>query len=305
MIKGRDAVPAPMPGRSPFVTRFAPSPTGYLHLGHAFAARFAWAAARRSGGRFLLRIEDIDQSRCRPAFEDGIRNDLLWLGLQWDGPLRRQSERFEAYAAALARLNEQGVLYPCFCTRKQIRREVAEAGRAPHGVDGETIYPGICRHLAPAERAARLARGEPYAIRLDVEAARSLTGSLVWHDLKAGVVEAEPERLGDVVLARKDAPTSYHLSCTVDDAAMGVNLVTRGEDLFVASHVHRLLQALLGLPAPAYYHHGLVSDSRGERMAKRNRAVTLKYLRDSQHSPDDIWKLLGLSTEAIVQHACA
>ncbi|WGF88366.1 tRNA glutamyl-Q(34) synthetase GluQRS [Marinivivus vitaminiproducens] len=305
MMTGKDRVPDVPPGGRPFVTRFAPSPSGYLHLGHAYAARFAWEAAHRSGGRFLLRIEDIDASRARPEFEQGICNDMVWLGLTWDGPLRRQSERLEAYAAALDYLDGQGVLYPCFCTRRQIRQEVAGAGQAPHGLDGEMVYPGICRHLSADERQHRIARGEAYAIRLDVEAALGRTGPLYWHDLKRGRTKAEPHLLGDVVLARKDTPTSYHLACTVDDAAMGVTLVTRGEDLFHSSHIHRLLQALLGLPVPLYYHHNLVADSRGQRMAKRNRAVSLKYLRDSRHTPDEIWRLLGLSEAGAATAICA
>jgi glutamyl-Q tRNA(Asp) synthetase len=186
------------------------------------------------------------------------------------------------------------VLYPCFCTRRQIRAEIAHAGQAPHGPAGETIYPGICRSLGDAERGRRIAAGEPFATRLDVAKALALTGPLVWRDVRAGSVRAEPELLGDVVLARKDVPTSYHLAVTVDDALQGVTLVTRGEDLFHATHVHRLLQALLGFAAPRYYHHNLIADSTGLRLAKRNRAVTLRTLRQSGRRPDDIWRLIGL-----------
>lgn len=305
VIHGKDFVPEPEPGRPPFVTRFAPSPSGFLHLGHAYAARFAWEAARRSGGRFYLRIEDIDGARCRPAFEAGILDDLRWLGLAWDGPVRRQSDRMEAYGRTLARLNELGVIYPCFCTRKQIRAEVAGAASAPHGPSGEPVYPGICRHLAMEEREARIRRGEPYAVRLNVDLALGLTGPLDWREVRLGRVEARPELQGDVVLARKDTPTSYHLACVVDDAAMGITLVTRGEDLLHATPVHRLLQALLGLPAPLYYHHNLVADSAGRRMAKRNRAVTLKHLRDTGLTPGRVWDLLGPANAPALRAACA
>ena len=194
----------------------------------------------------------------------------------------------------LERLDDLGVLYPCFCTRRQIRAEIAHAGQAPHGPAGETIYPGICRSLGGAERSRRIAAGEPFAMRLDVAGALALTGPLAWRDVRAGTVRAQPELLGDVVLSRKDAPTSYHLAVTADDALQGVTLVTRGEDLFHATHVHRLLQALLGFATPRYYHHNLIADSTGLRLAKRNRAVTLRTLRQSGRRPDDIWRLIGL-----------
>ena len=297
MIKGSDFLPLPGPGEPPHVTRFAPSPTGYLHLGHAYSALFAFEAARITGGRFLLRIEDIDRQRCRPEFEQGIMEDLRWIGITWDGPVRRQSEHIDTYRAALDELQRIGVIYPCFCSRKQIRIEIEQAGRAPHGPSGEALYPGICRHLDPAESAWRIRNGEPYALRLDVGKALALTGVLTWEDCRAGVVEADPLSLGDVVLARKDVPTSYHLAVTVDDHLQGVTLVTRGEDLFHATHVHRLLQALLGLRTPRYYHHNLSADSSGQRLAKRNRAITLRHLRDCRRTPDDIWRMIGLSAE--------
>jgi len=202
------------------------------------------------------------------------------------------------YDEALDRLDQLGVLYPCFCTRRRIRAEIAHAGQAPHGPAGEALYPGICRSLSAAERRRRVAAGEPFALRLDVERALALTGPLSWHDLRAGPVEATPESLGDVVLARKDVPSSYHLAVTVDDAEQGVTLVTRGEDLFHATHVHRLLQALLELPEPRYYHHNLIADSTGLRLAKRNRAVTLRTLRQSGRRPDELWSLLGLPEPA-------
>jgi glutamyl-Q tRNA(Asp) synthetase len=269
------------------VTRFAPSPTGYLHLGHAYSALFAVEAARAAGGRFLLRIEDIDAGRCRPEFEAAIAEDLAWLGLDWQRPVRRQSEHMADYQAALDRLQTAGLLYPCFCTRKQIQAEIAVAGGAPHGPDGPR-YPGTCRRLTRAARERRVVAGEAFAIRLDVAAALRVAGDLTWHDRDAGTVAADPAPFGDVVLARKDTPTSYHLAVTVDDALQGVTLVTRGTDLFASTHVHRLLQALLDLPVPDYHHHGLLLDAAGKRFAKRDRAVTLRALREAGHAPDDV-----------------
>ncbi len=298
MLKGADFLPLPQPGDQPTVTRFAPTPSGYLHLGHAYAALVAWESARAAGGRFLLRIEDIDQSRCRPEFEQGILEDLRWLGLEWDGHPLRQSERMLVYDQALDSLDRQGVVYPCFCTRRRIRAEIAHAAQAPHGPAGEAVYPGICRSLSAPERQRRIAAGEPFALRLDIGRALALTGPLTWFDLRAGATRARPELLGDVVLARKDVPSSYHLAVTIDDAAQAVTLVTRGEDLFQATHIHRLLQALLELPAPRYYHHNLIADSTGLRLAKRNRAVTLRTLRQSGRRPEEIWALLGLPEPA-------
>ena len=284
----------PEPGGPPAVTRFAPTPSGYLHLGHAYSALIAWETARASGGQFHLRIEDIDLGRCRPEFEQGIYDDLDWLGLHWDQEPFRQSDNLQGYGEALDRLDRLGVLYPCFCTRRQIRAEIADAGRAPHGPSGEALYPGVCRSLGADERLRRIRAREPYALRLDVEKALQLTGPLAWLDLRVGEIKADPASLGDVVLARKDVPTSYHLAVTIDDAIQGVNLVTRGEDLFHASHVHRLLQGLLGLPTPRYYHHNLIADSTGLRLAKRNRAITLRTLRHSGKQPADVWRLIGL-----------
>ena len=297
MIKGGDFLPLPAEGDGPQVTRFAPSPTGYLHLGHAYSALFGYEAARYSGGQFLLRIEDIDRQRCRPEFEQGIYEDLSWLGIQWDGHVRRQSEHIETYQAALDELRRLGAIYPCFCSRKQIRVEVEQAGRAPHGPSGEALYPGICREIDRAEGERRIANGEPYALRLDIAGALASTGPLTWEDVRAGTVMADPASLGDVVLARKDVPTSYHLAVTVDDHLQGVTLVTRGEDLFHATHIHRLLQALLELRTPRYYHHNLIADSSGQRLAKRNRAITLRHLRDCRRTPDDVWRMIGLTAE--------
>lgn len=297
-------------------TRFAPSPTGRLHLGHAHAALVA-AAAAGPDGRFLLRLEDIDHSRCRPAFAAAIIEDLGWLGLTWPTPVRRQSDHGAVYAAALDRLDAAGLLYPCFCTRRDIADEIARAGAAPHGPDpqgpdpqgpdpqgpdpqgpdpqgpGGPLYPGTCRRLDPAVAAARRAAGTPFALRLRLDAAIARTGRLRWHDATAGWQTARPELFGDVVLARKDTPTSYHLAVTVDDALQGVTLVTRGVDLFAATHVHRLLQALLDLPVPRWAHHRLLTDPAGRRLAKRDRAQTIDSLRAAGHSPDAVRRMAG------------
>ena len=274
----------------PVVTRFAPSPTGYLHLGHVHSALEGWCAAREAGGRFLLRIEDIDHSRCRPEYTAAIIEDLAWLGLDWDGPVRRQSEHFADYRAALARLQAEGLLYPCFCTRREIQAEIARAGGAPQGEPGAelgALYPGTCRLLGAAERAERLGSGLDFALRLDVGAAIGRTGPLYWYEGETRI-EAESGALGDVVLARKGTPTSYHLAVTVDDALQGVNLVTRGADLFAATHIHRLLQALLVLPTPRYRHHPLLTDAAGRRLAKRDRALTIRAMRETGMSPAEI-----------------
>ncbi|MGZ6187044.1 MAG: tRNA glutamyl-Q(34) synthetase GluQRS [Candidatus Binataceae bacterium] len=277
-----------LPGaKSGTVTRFAPSPTGLLHIGHAYAALMAAEAAGRDG-RYLLRIEDIDASRCRPAFEEAIYDDLDWLGLRWEQPVRRQSEHFADYRRALDRLEAEGLIYPCFCTRAEIQREIAAAGAAPHGPDGP-IYPGTCRHLSAAVRDAR--RDQPYALRLRMDDARARAGRLLWTDERRGEIPATPEVFGDVVLARKDTPASYHLACTVDDALQGVTLVTRGEDLFEATHIHRLLQALLGLPTPRYRHHRLLTDASGRKFSKREQAPTLRALRDAGRSPTEVREL--------------
>jgi glutamyl-Q tRNA(Asp) synthetase len=273
------------------VTRFAPSPTGYLHLGHAYSAIFAWRAARGAGGKFLLRIEDIDRTRCRPEFTDAIIEDLTWLGLDWDGAVRQQSQHFADYRAALDKLDARGLVYPCFCTRADIAAEIARAGGAPQGEEGP-IYPGTCRSLTLEERQRRIAAGDGFALRLDVAKAIAVTGLLSWDDDEAGRVEAEPLSLGDVVLVRKDTPTSYHLAVTVDDALQGVTLVTRGADLCSATHLHRLLQALLDLPMPRYRFHKLLTDASGKRFAKRDKALTLRALRESGVPPEEIRRMV-------------
>ncbi len=276
------------------VTRFAPSPTGGLHLGHAYSALFAEHAARESGGRFLLRIEDIDRARCRPQFETGIFEDLAWLGLEWETPVRRQSDHLADYRAALERLDGDGLLYPCFCSRKEIQAEIARAVAAPQGPEG-ALYPGTCRLLSTDEREQRLSAGRPYALRLDVAAALARTGPLTWQDLGRGVILAAPELLGDVVLGRRDAPASYHLAVSLDDHLQGVTLVTRGEDLLVATHIHRLLQALLGLATPAYRHHPLLTNDRGERLAKRDGALRLAALREAGRTPAQVRAMAGFA----------
>ncbi len=278
------------------VTRFAPSPTGFLHLGHAHAALFA---ARAAGpGRFLLRIEDIDRGRCRPEFDAAILEDLAWLGLDWDGPVLRQSARAVAYRAALDRLDALGVLYPCFCTRGEIAAEINRAGAAPHGEPGPglgdgPLYPGTCRGLSPAERQARTARSEGSALRLDAGKAAGLVGELAFSDRALGATIVAPLLLGDAVLGRKDIGTSYHLSVVVDDAAQGISLVTRGADLFPSTHLHAVLQALLGLPTPEYHHHPLIEDGSGARLAKRDHAMNLRALRESGRSPAQVRAMAG------------
>ncbi|MDD9878065.1 MAG: tRNA glutamyl-Q(34) synthetase GluQRS [Magnetovibrio sp.] len=273
-------------------TRFAPSPTGLLHLGHAYSALFAQARAAEAGGDMLLRIEDIDRGRCRPAFEQAILDDLAWLGLAWPAPVRRQSDHMADYADALARLQAQDLIYPCFCTRREIQAEIAAAGNAPHGPDGP-LYPGTCRGIGAAERDDRIAAGAAHALRLRVDEAGRRAGPLAWHDAGRGEIAADPGRFGDVVLARKDTPTSYHLAVTVDDHLQGVTLVTRGDDLFEATHVHRLLQALLDFHVPAYHHHRLVTGADGRRFAKRDKAMTLASLREDGRTPAEVRALAG------------
>ena len=273
------------------VTRFAPSPTGELHLGHAYSARIAWARARETDGQFLLRIEDIDIRRSRREFDTAIREDLHWLGLDWDGPVRRQSEHFADYGRVLDGLDGRGLIYPCFCTRA----DIAAATDAPHaslqGPDGP-LYPGTCRHLPHAERRERLAAGEEHCLRLDAAKAAGEAGPYAFFDETRGEIEGQPLLFGDVVLARKDTPTSYHLAVTVDDHLQGVTLVTRGEDLLPSTHVHGLLQRLLGYETPRYAHHKLLTDADGRRLAKRDKSLTLRALRDSGLTPAQVFGLM-------------
>ena len=278
-----------------FVTRFAPSPTGYLHLGHAFAAITARDAAL--GGRFLLRIEDMDRSRCRETFVVALFEDLQWLGLAWEEPVLRQSARADAYRAALADLDRLGVVYPCFCTRAEVAAEIARSAEAPHGPDGP-IYPGTCRHMLPEERLSRERSGAPFALRLDSAQAAALVGQLCFEEAIANPgamyerVGVKPLLFGDIVLARKDAPAAYHLAVVVDDAAQGVTLVTRGRDLLPSTHVQRVLQTLLGLAPPKYAHHRLILDPDGRKLSKRDGAQSLHALRAAGISPGEIAAML-------------
>ena len=276
----------------PITTRFAPSPTGFLHLGHALAALTGWRRARAAGGRFLLRLEDIDPTRCRPEFAAAIVEDLAWLGLDWDGEVRVQSAHTAEYRAVLDDLAARGLLYPCFCTRA----DIARAATAPHGPDSPDgpRYPGTCRHLSAAARAARIAAGTPFALRLDIARARAIMpGPLAFEEEGEGLVACAPENFGDVVLGRKADPVSYHLCVTHDDALQGVTLVTRGNDLRPATPVHRLLQALMGWPAPRYAHHRLLTDEHGRRLAKRDRAATLREMRARGATPAQVRALVG------------
>lgn len=266
------------------VTRFAPSPTGRLHIGHGWSALIAHDLARTHGGTFRLRIEDIDGVRSRPEHVTGILTDLRWLGLDWDGPVVMQSERLPIYRAAVEQLAAHGLAYPCFCTRGDIVREIAASASAPHGPDG-LVYPGTCAHLSAGESADRIGAGEAHAWRLDMHAAASRAGSLSWQDMEAGDVAADPSPFGDIVLSRKDAPGSYHLCATLDDAVMDISHVVRGTDLRAATHVHRLLQALFDLPSPAYRFHPLLVDAQGRRLAKRSGSPAIADLREAGDDP--------------------
>jgi glutamyl-Q tRNA(Asp) synthetase len=285
------------------ILRFAPSPNGHLHLGHAYSALLNHDMARELGGRLLLRIEDIDAERCRPDYEAAIYEDLRWLGLAWQEPVRRQSEHFDDYAAAIAQLEAQGLLYPSFESRRELTALVVELdgqGGWPRDPDGVPIYPGRARKLSAAERARRRAAGEPYALRLAMDRAVARAGVLTWTETGAGphgqtgMVTAAPQMWGDVVLARKEQPTSYHLSAVVDDALQGVTDVVRGQDLFWSTSIHRLLQALLGLPEPAYHHHKLIPDDEGRKLSKSTQATGLRELRAAGASALDVRRRVGL-----------
>jgi glutamyl-Q tRNA(Asp) synthetase len=268
-------------------TRFAPSPTGRLHLGHAYAAQVARELACRHGGQFLIRFEDIDHTRSREEYALGILEDLQWLGLPWHGGIIHQSSRRDAYAEALEHLKSMGLVYPCFCTRREIETEISQLLHAPHGPEG-ALYPGTCKHLATDEAARRLAQGEIPNWRLDATAAAALTGPLTFRDLRHGEQIVQPELLGDIVLARRDIGTAYHLAVVVDDAFQGISHVTRGDDLFHATHIHRVLQSLLGYPEPLYLHHALVCDESGKRLAKRHDALSISSLRAAGESPAEV-----------------
>ena len=289
---------------TPPVFRFAPSPNGYLHLGHALSALVNFDMARATGGRLLLRIEDIDRTRCRPEFEAAIYQDLAWLGVEWDGPVRKQSEHFEDYRVALQNLQEMRVSFPSFESRAEIAHLVADREshvRWPRDPDGAPIYPGTARGMAAEERELRIAAGEPYAIRLDMTAAMERCGPLHWTETgsgpagERGEIAAQPETWGDVILGRRDTPTSYHLAVVIDDGLQGVTDVVRGQDLFWSNSVHRLLQELLGLPAPAYRHHRLILDADGRKLSKSTAATGLRELRAQGLKPQDIRRLCGLA----------
>jgi glutamyl-Q tRNA(Asp) synthetase len=288
----------------PPVFRFAPSPNGYLHLGHAFSALLNFDLARQTGGRLLLRIEDIDTARCKPEFEAAIHQDLAWLGMTWETPVRRQSAHLSDYRAALEKLSAQGLVYPSFESRAEIAKLVAQREADapwPRDPDGAPLYPGAAKWLAPRERASLLESGAPYALRLDMAAACARAGDLGWSehgegpDGETGAVAARPQAWGDVILARKETPTSYHLSVVIDDALQGVTEVVRGQDLFWSTSVHRLLQALLGLPQPAYRHHRLILDGEGQKLSKSTAATGLRELRAGGTTPAEIRRLIGLS----------
>jgi len=286
------------------VFRFAPSPNGYLHLGHALSALLNFDMARAAGGRLLLRIEDIDRTRCRPEYEAAIVEDLAWLGVRWEEPVRRQSEHFDEYRKALRELEARRLTFPSFESRSDLTRMVSDReshARWPRDPDGAPLYPGTARVMAEGEREARLAQGEPYVIRLDMISAMEWAGRLRWSETgtgpggETGEVVADPAAWGDVILGRKDTPTSYHLSVAVDDALQGVTHVLRGQDLFWSTSVHRLLQELLGLAAPVYHHHRLMLDADGRKLAKSTQSTGLRELRAQGLTPKDIRRLVGLA----------
>jgi glutamyl-Q tRNA(Asp) synthetase len=292
----------------PPVFRFAPSPNGYLHLGHAYSALLNAELARQAGGRLLLRIEDIDPARCRPEFEAAIHEDLGWLGITWQLPVRRQSEHLADYRAALDRLTELGLVYPSFESRAEIARLVAqreETGAWPRDPDGAPLYPGTAKELSSSERARLIEDGAPYALRLDMAAAIAQAGNLAWDEQGEGLagergrLAAKPQAWGDVILARKETPTSYHLSVVIDDALQGVSEVVRGRDLFHATSVHVLLQRLLGLPRPVYRHHRLVMDDAGHKLSKSTEATGLRELRAAGVTPDEICRRVGLACDRL------
>ena len=286
------------------VFRFAPSPNGYLHLGHALCALLNFDMARAAGGRLLLRIEDIDATRCRPEYETAIYQDLEWLGISWEQPVRRQSEQTARYSEALAALDGRHLTFPSFESRAEIARLVGDREshvRWPRDPDGAPLYPGTARQMPADERTARIARGEAYAIRLDMLKAIDWTGPLTWTETgsgpsgETGTVAADPAAWGDVIVGRKETPTSYHLSVVIDDALQGVTHVVRGQDLFWSTSVHRLLQALLDLPEPIYHHHRLILDAEGRKLSKSTAATGLRELRASGMKPADIRRLVGLA----------
>ena len=291
------------------ITRFAPSPNGLMHLGHALSALTGWQMARASGGTFLLRIEDIDRGRTRPEFIDAIFEDLAWLGIDWPEPVRRQSEHFADYEAALRRLRALGLIYPCFATRGEINAAIEATGlrlsQWPRDPDGALVYPGLYKDTDPAEIDRLMWEGRSFAWRLDMAKAHALAQEMAGGPLsfletgagprgQTGRIPVDPEPFGDIVIARKDVPTSYHLAVTLDDAAQGITMVTRGQDLFAATHIHRVLQVLLGLPEPHYHHHRLIRDETGRRLSKTAQDQGLRDLRAAGLTPQDIRSRIGV-----------
>jgi glutamyl-Q tRNA(Asp) synthetase len=280
------------------IFRFAPSPNGYLHLGHAYSALLNANMARESGGRLLLRIEDIDIARCRLEYERAIYEDLAWIGFKWEEPVRRQSQHLADYVQALDSLRERRLVYPCFCTRGDISRAIAGRPNWPRDPDGSSLYPGTCRQLNAAERAARLASDEGAAWRLNMEKAIALVGPLTWseydHENPVREIAADPQVWGDVVLARRDIATSYHLSVILDDAQQSITNIVRGKDLFASTSVHRVLHVLLGLPALLYHHHDLITDANGHKLSKSRGSPTLRDLRAGGMTRDQISRAVGL-----------
>jgi glutamyl-Q tRNA(Asp) synthetase len=273
-------------------TRFAPSPTGHMHLGHVFSALFSYEAAKKLGGKFILRIEDIDSQRSSKVFEESIYEDLEWLQIKYSTDIRYQADHMDDYKGAIKELQKLDMVYPCFCSRSDIKAEIMRAGNAPHEEE-TSIYPGTCRRLSKEERIKKIAIGTSFAWRLNIRAAAKKLGNLVWRDLRLGKHTVPVGTMGDVVLARKDVPTSYHLSATLDDHIQRIGLVTRGEDLVSATHVHKIIQSLLELKSPIYLHHPLILDSKGVRLSKRTRAQTVKSLKTSGLKRDDVIDLFG------------
>ena len=273
-------------------TRFAPSPTGHMHLGHVFSALFSYEAAKKLGGKFILRMEDIDSQRSSKVFEESIYEDLEWLQIKYITDIRYQADHMDDYKGAIKELQKLDMVYPCFCSRSDIKAEIMRAGNAPHEEE-TSIYPGTCRRLSKEERIKKIAIGTSFAWRLNIRAAAKKLGNLVWRDLRLGKHTVPVGTMGDVVLARKDVPTSYHLSATLDDHIQRIGLVTRGEDLVSATHVHKIIQSLLELKSPIYLHHPLILDSKGVRLSKRTRAQTVKSLKTSGLKRNDVIDLFG------------
>ncbi len=284
----------------PIITRFAPSPTGHLHLGHAYSALFSEKQARAAGGQFLLRIENIDTVRSKPEYEDAIIEDLSWLGIKWEGQVRRQSDHFDEYESIIKELEERNLIYPCYCSRKEILIEIQNSNFAPHNTYSKSegpLYPGTCRTLTKEQSKRKSDQGQSFALRLNstlaIKTAKKSNDPLIWKDVRKGDIEVSSDLLGDVVLARKETPASYHLAVTLDDHLQGVTLVTRGEDLFSSTHVHRILQALLKLDTPTYYHHPLLKGDDGRRLAKRDNSISIRSLRRDGKTPGQVRLMAG------------